>query len=238
MAKMVSGFGMNEVRRLATLEAMGIQSYISRSQLPGAALTRRLAIVGKPRAVEATTPAAVAAVTGAVQRPIQATVKPAPAEKPEPARPVAKQAPPRFALGVIVAAQWLWLEELPEPQMRTEQLQLIQAMAFALGGAKAEGAGSIRPEVEYFNWPLHTNQQLDQGIEAARSGVSGFIQRRLEQRQCRGLILLGARCAARVALEQLSCPQVVSTQSTARMLAEPLSKQQAWRDLRAVYSPA
>ena len=35
---------MNELRRMAYLDALGIDSYVSRSQLPGAALTRRLAI--------------------------------------------------------------------------------------------------------------------------------------------------------------------------------------------------
>jgi hypothetical protein len=151
-------------------------------------------------------------------------------------RPVEKQAPQRFVLGVIVAAQWLWLEELTATQMSPQQLQLVQAMAFSLAADTTGGAAQSRPEVEYFNWPLHTNQQLDLGAEAARSGVTGFIQRRLEQRQCRGLILLGHGCAARVGLEQLACPRVVSTLSTASMLAEPLCKQQAWRELQAAYT--
>jgi len=36
---------VNELRRMAYLEAMGIDGYISRTPLPGAAPTRRLAIV-------------------------------------------------------------------------------------------------------------------------------------------------------------------------------------------------
>jgi hypothetical protein len=37
---------MNELRRMAYLNALGVDCYVSRTQLPGAAVTRRLAIVG------------------------------------------------------------------------------------------------------------------------------------------------------------------------------------------------
>ena len=36
---------MNELRRMAYLDALGIDAYVSRGQLPGAAVTQRLAIV-------------------------------------------------------------------------------------------------------------------------------------------------------------------------------------------------
>ena len=36
---------MHELRRMAYLDALGVDSYVSRAQLPGAAATRRLAIV-------------------------------------------------------------------------------------------------------------------------------------------------------------------------------------------------
>ena len=39
---------MNELRRMAYLDALGVDSYVSRVQLPGAAATRRLAIVTAP----------------------------------------------------------------------------------------------------------------------------------------------------------------------------------------------
>ena len=39
---------MNELRRMAYLDALGIDSYVSRTQLPGAAVTRRLAILVTP----------------------------------------------------------------------------------------------------------------------------------------------------------------------------------------------
>ena len=39
---------MHELSRLAYLDAMGIDHYLSRSQLPGAAPTQRLAVVAGP----------------------------------------------------------------------------------------------------------------------------------------------------------------------------------------------
>ena len=48
---------MNEIIRAQYLQAMGIDGYVSRQQLPGAALTRRLAIVrSAPEPVVAKTP--------------------------------------------------------------------------------------------------------------------------------------------------------------------------------------
>ena len=36
---------MNEIRRMAYLDAMGIDAYVSRAHLPGAAVTQRLVII-------------------------------------------------------------------------------------------------------------------------------------------------------------------------------------------------
>ena len=123
-----------------------------------------------------------------------------------------------------------------------EQVQLVQAMAQALGGVQ-ESAGDAaqparaRPEVAQFDWPIHTNQQLDLGQEAARASVAGFVGRKLEQQHCRGLVLLGEACKVRVPLEQLDCPLIISTVSTAQMLANPALKKQAWRDLLPFVEP-
>ena len=89
-----------------------------------------------------------------------------------------------------------------------------------------------------FDWPIHKNRQFDQGEEAARSSVLGFIQRKLEQLQCQGLILLGAGCEGRLALSQLDCAQIVRTVSTAEILSNPLLKRQAWRDLQPAFRSA
>ena len=53
---------MNELRRMAYLDAMGVDAYVSRGQLAGAALTRRLVIVP---ARTATAPAAQSRIPAA-----------------------------------------------------------------------------------------------------------------------------------------------------------------------------
>ena len=50
-----------------------------------------------------------------------------------------------------------------------------------------------QPQVLQFDWPMHSNQQLDQGEESARAAVAGFIGRKLEEPGCRGLVLMGRR---------------------------------------------
>jgi hypothetical protein len=233
---------MNELRRMAYLDAMGIDAYVSRAQLAGAAVTRRLVIVPAPTtaapAMQSGMPAA--GDTAAAIDPVpQVAVRVPQIDKAEKA-PVApkvaatvprKDAVPPFSLVAISAGGWLWLEEMGGMPLATEQVQLVVAMAQALGVASKTQPGNKRPEVAHFGWPIHTNRQLDLGEDAARASVAGFIGRKLEQQQCRGLVLLGEACKARVQLEQLDCPLVVTAASSAEMLDNPLLKKQAWRDL-------
>ena len=238
-------FKHRELRRLASLEAMGIQSYVSRRQLPGAAVTRRLAVV-RSDAVESP-PVATEALSGAGGSPgvsllpqLGANARGATSDsRATPRRPPEVESRAsvalRFNLALMAAGEWLWLEEIEEDAMSPDQMLLVQAMARAL--LAVTGAGASNPaaaplQVEYFSWPLHDNRQLDQGEEAARYGVAGFLQRRLETRECSGLVLLGEACQARVSRELLNCRQVVAIAGTASMLADPLQKKQAWRELR------
>ena len=268
---------MNELKRRAYLDALGIDTYVSRGQLGGAAPTRRLAIVPAVSTLGAGddpgTAEVVARVPAERAPPVRvsadrvspdrvspdlaelpgrdaarlpridtATAAPAPAAAV--ATPRHQATVPRFSLAAIVAGGWLWLEELQGMPLAREQVQLVQAMAHALCEAadhadKARsgqaqpvqtGPAAARPEVTQFDWPIHTNQQLDIGEEAARASVAGFIGRKLEQRQCRGLVLLGQSCKARVPVDQLEVPTVTTAGST-ELLADARLKKQAWRDL-------
>ncbi len=243
---------MNELRRMAYLDALQIDCYVSRTQLPGAALTRRLAIVRTPveEAGATDTLGALTAPGGALparqpagftrpdfgldQRPKSAVV--------EPRREVSRDGEPvpRFSLSAIVAGQWLWLEELDGSALATAQVQLVQAMAQALlrsRGAGTDNTGPVsatsaaRPDIAQFDWPLHSNRQLDQGEGAARASVAAFVGRRLEQCGCRGLVLLGQACSRRVSLSQVAVP-AVSVASSAEILADPALKRKVWRDLQ------
>jgi hypothetical protein len=116
---------------------------------------------------------------------------------------------------------------------------LVKAMAQALASyaeysdeedAAGGGLGAVQVDVAQFDWPIHTNQQLDLGEEAARASVAGFVGRKLQQHQCRGLVLLGQACEKWVPLGQLQV-RSVATISSVQILARPELKREAWRDL-------
>lgn len=229
---------MNELTRTRYLQALGTEAYISRRQLPGAAVTRRLAIVRKPPArdipqdVSAPVSSAANAVAAPVKMPRLEAVPKAAAQESAAPQPAQRKEDPKFSLVAISCGGWLWLEEQTHESRLSDQLLLIQAMASALG-LMSQGEGG-RAQATQFEWPIHNNRQLDQGEQAARSSVAGFIQRKLEQLGCQGLVLLGAEGEGRLALDQLECSRLVRTLSTAQMLRNPLLKRQACRDLQQV----
>ncbi len=230
---------MNELRRMAYLDALGVDSYVSRAQLAGAAITRRLVIAKAPDSSKLAT----SAVSG-LSNNEDLSVRPRSVQA-EHANSSAHMgsgtielSPPsdsvsRFSLTAIVAGDWLWLEELAGP-LTTEQVKLVQLMAQALllyqHASEDAAAPAVQPEVAQFDWPIHTNHQLDLGEEAARASVAGFVDRRLGQYGCRGLILLGQGCVRRMAALQNSIV-TVSTVSSAEILINPSLKRQVWRDL-------
>jgi len=232
---------MDELTRSRYLQALGTDAYISRGQLPGAAVTRRLAIVCQsPRPLPQVAPAPAESTARSPKMPVKiprlATASATAGPEAAPVRPVNQNQGPEFSLVAISCGDWLWLEEQEDASRLPEQLMLVQSMAEALG--IAAGDAGKRPSSAQFDWPIHKNQQLDQGEEAARSSVAGFIQRKLEQLRCQGLVLLGAGCEGRLALNQLDCPRVVRTVSTAEILRNPLLKRQVWLDLQPLLHPA
>lgn len=233
---------MDELTRSRYLQALGTDAYISRGQLPGAAVTRRLAIVcqSSARPLPKVAPAPVESTARSPKVPVKiprlATVSATARPKAAPVRPVDQNQSLEFSLVAISCGDCLWLEEQEDASRLPEQLMLVQSMAEALG--MTAGDAGTRPSSAQFDWPIHKNRQLDQGEEAARSSVAGFIQRKLEQLRCRGLVLLGAGCESRLALNQLDCPQVVRTVSTAEILRNPLLKRQVWLDLQPLLQPA
>ena len=234
--------GSQEMRRLAYLDALGVDTYVSRGQLPGAAPTRRLAIVppahpvqpaGRPESIAqpATPPmprlnAGQPARSSQLDNAVSATA----------VTPASSVDVPRFSLTAIEAGNWLWVEELAGMPLTTEQVQLIKSMAGALGHAEgAVESAPGQPQVLQFDWPMHSNQQLDQGEESARAAVAGFIGRKLEESGCRGLVLMGRGCAGWV--PDLGF-QVAKIESSADILQQPGLKPAVWRALQALVTPA
>lgn len=250
---------MNELRRIAYLEVLGVDNYISRRQLPGASVTHRLTIVPTRQSpmitvglealsLEEVAPQAPPQSASRIRpdislSPRAATETPAPAAADAPgAEPV-----PRFSLCTMVAGDWLWLQDLGDLPLTAEQVQLVQAMANALRRASADrdanserpgatGAAS-KPDVAQFDWPMHTNRQLDLGEEAARASVAAFVSRRLEQHGCRGVVLLGQSTAGRVSVSEIAVC-AVQTASSSDILARPTLKPQVWRDLQPLRDKA
>ena len=232
---------MNELRRMAYLDAMGLDSYVSRGQLPGAAATRRLAIVRSSAAVPAPAVAIPAVETTPQPEEIRVPRIDSGSRKTRPSAPVkpgpAHGAPvPRFSLAAFVSGGWLWLEDLDGQPLAREQVQLIQGMSRAWARiVQPPAAGSEQqPIIAQFDWPIHNNQQLDQGEDAARAGVAAFIGRKLEQHECRGLVLLGSQTRQRVLPDALGKIPLGITEATLAMLADPTLKKQAWTDLLAL----
>jgi len=227
---------MNEVSRIAYLDAMGIDTYVARVRLPGAAAS--LPRVEPPRASDPAPPAMpTSLLRDALPGPADLTATrdsaaPSPPAMESGAQRASAGAVTRFSLAAIVAGRLLWLEELQDNPLAAEQVQLVQGMARALG------AGDEKPQVSRFDWPIHNNQQLDLGESAASAALAGFIGRKLEQLTCRGVVLLGEQCRLRVPLDQLGAATVVNTVSTAEMLLQPLRKKQAWRDLQPLRGQA
>lgn len=219
-----------ELKRLAYLEAMGMDSYVSRQPLPAAAASRKLAIVVKsasarPDQLESS-PAATASLIDDLQLDAVTVVESvAPAQAPHAG--ASSDIVESFSIVAIFAGGWLWLEELSGVPLATEQVQLVSAMARALK------LNSEKPLVAQFDWPIHTNQQLDLGPEAAISSLAGFVQRKAVEFKAGRVVVLGDACQQRLPNALDDSLQCVTTVSTRRMLSEPASKKQAWRDLSA-----
>ncbi|MEX5496652.1 energy transducer TonB, partial [Pseudomonas asgharzadehiana] len=121
--------------------------------------------------------------------------RPAPMAKPaiaEVAAPVAKAPvvpPPRFALQLLRAGRCLLLVELPTGerfQTRDPAYMLLKDMLRAAGLPDS-------PQIvgDPVRWPLLARGTMDQGPEAARDFVQGFVSARLEDEPCVCLWLIG-----------------------------------------------
>jgi hypothetical protein len=194
-------------------------------------------------------PAAVVART--IDRPRIEVPRPSPAGKFAPkvaqdddATPaVAKPAvvpPPRFSLQLLRAGSCLLLVELAtgEPfQSRDPSYLLLKDMLRAAGLPDS-------PQIigEPVRWPLLVRGHMDQGPEAARDFVQGFLYARVEEQPCTCLWLIGlpaVRFAAEVDAEAYYREFQVEGLGSAWVLPglellmdEPQRKADVWRAMR------
>ncbi|PXX60006.1 hypothetical protein SAMN02745900_04884 [Pseudomonas sp. URIL14HWK12:I8] len=198
---------LTEPRRRAYLSAMQVVHWLPRAELPFAAPSRPELLL--PQApVEAadfeirpTAPAASEAAPQArsgerpkieIPRPgstPKVAAKPAEVEVVAPTPRPAPVPPPRFSLQLLRAGSCLLLVELAtgQPfQSRDPSYLLLKDMLRAAGLPDA-------PQIigEPVRWPLLVRGNMDQGPEAARDFVRGFVQARLEDAPSTCLWLIG-----------------------------------------------
>ena len=182
---------------------MQVVSWLPRTELPFAAPSRSELLVLPEPPVEPviTRPAVKAAVAPGkpVERPKIEVPRPSvsrPVSKPVveaelapvPAK-VVQLPPPRFALQLLRAGRCLVLVELPTGgafQSRDPAYLLLKDMLRAAGLPDS-------PQIigEPVRWPLLRRGNVDQGPEAAREFVQGFLMARLEEAECACLWLIG-----------------------------------------------
>ncbi|VVN99964.1 hypothetical protein PS691_02551 [Pseudomonas fluorescens] len=186
---------------------MQVVNWLPRTELPFAAPSRPELLVMPEPLVEAVVPAPVASVpvvkvaAEPMARPVERTKievpRPTSASKPavqaqEASAPVARAPhvpPPRFALQLLRAGACLLLVELPTGeafQTRDPAYLLLKDMLRAAGLPDS-------PQIvgEPVRWPLLTRGTMDQGPDAARDFVQGFVSARLEDAPCVCLWLIG-----------------------------------------------
>ncbi|QXI48567.1 energy transducer TonB [Pseudomonas anuradhapurensis] len=199
---------LTEPRRRAYLSAMQVVHWLPRAELPFAAPSRPELLLpvapvedvdfqARPAPATNEAPAAPQARAGErpkieIPRPAslpKPAAKAAEAEEPVAATRPAPVPPPRFSLQLLRAGNCLLLVELAtgQPfQSRDPSYLLLKDMLRAAGLPDA-------PQIigEPVRWPLLVRGNLDQGPEAARDFVQGFVQARLEDAPCACLWLVG-----------------------------------------------
>lgn len=189
---------IGELRRRAYLTAMQVVSWLPRTELPFAAPSRAELLQPLPaEEVAVAQPVPAAAPTARVTEPAalatsqpRVQIKPVRAEPPvapvseaqEAAEPAPVKLPvPRFALQLYRAGNCLLLVELPtgEPfQSRDPAYLLLKDLLRAAGLPDA-------PQLlgEPVRWPLLARGNLDQGPQAAREFVQGYVMARVEEQE-------------------------------------------------------
>lgn len=241
---------MREPWRSHYLQALGVDVYVARGVLPGAAPSPvcewdwAALAAPQPEREQAPVPAPVAAVPTAarlapvveVNAPRRADTVPVPVVRAAAARPQ-DGAIPRFALSVAPSdCGILIVDEAPPAQAaRADYLRLLGNLLFALQRKNA----SVNLDV--FMWPMIRNAQIDQGADAAREAIAAYLHKQVQSRSIHTVLLLGdtaQRWLPAAVRPQLATTCVASSSAWA-CLRETALKRQLWNDIRhLVVAPA
>lgn len=254
---------MNASRRQHYLSAMGIESWLPRQQLPGAAAgpvyVRKIsqhsaALIDTPidvpaREVPASAPNRFASTMDSVAAPsvpVQSQYKLAgTAPKQDTTVPVPQQAAMPTTKASFQLAFYTWTADLlivDQGHDARLQQQLISNLLFALGHTSLQ-----RQTPDYFNWPVSGGRQTLS--MSPHEMVFGALQRMLEQHAPTHMLLMGELAVqhvlgvdddAWVAGKALDASPLyagvtlLTTHSTATLLEKPLLKAQTWQHLQAL----
>lgn len=207
-----------EMARRQALKAMGIVSYVSRYDLPGAAPAQRQSL----------SPPSAPAVTQTMDAP-RAKTPPNVPSQPVKSHTVSQSSVVKpagdavqFSMLIVSAGQFLWLEQLPDGLIRQDQLALINSMACAVSGTGFEMTQ------QQFDWPLRGNSALGSDAESAKQALQGLIQRMAREVDARRVVAMGD-CQF---LPDRIAQSAVSIPSTMAMLVDATHKQAAWQSLK------
>lgn len=218
-----------EMVRRQALEAMGIDVYVSRYDMPGAAPSVRRRVA--PIESSATMPTAS-------QVPVQHGMDPSSVPEPRESSVTASKrasgtAPSvslssartletvKFSMLLASAGPFLWVEQLADGLIRQDQLALINAMARAL-------SSDVSVRQQQFDWPMRGNSTLSGDAESAKQALHGLIQRMAREVDAKRVVVMGA-CSY---LPDRIAQSAVVIPSTMAMLRNSGLKREAWQALK------
>lgn len=246
-------------QRYATLQLMGIQVWVPRLSLPGAAPSPVCPWPDKPAAPSNKTVAIAPVATTPTQQARPESNKASPVVSPpqaltNPSASIAAPVQPAAAASLVQpleAEVWLlangWqlvLDKLPEPDMQPAAQQreaLIRLLHNLIKALYPEGLGISSQEV--FSWPL-PGVPLEAGHEGELSmALQAFLTgARFQQVQLAGCLVFGERLgqllpATQESVRRFFAPNLVS------LLNNPQAKQDFWQEagtsgLRALFASA
>ena len=214
-----------ELARRQALEAMGINVYVSRYDMPGAAPAVRQRLVQKEPAEVTTSdsPARAAIANAASTSPATRVSSVTTAERTSTrgVSPAKSTETVTFSMLLASAGPFLWLEQLADGLLRQDQLALINAMARAL-------SADVSVRQQQFDWPMRGNTALSGDAESAKQALQGLIQRMAREVNAKRVVVMGA-CPF---LPDRIAQSAVVIPATMAMLQNPALKREAWQALK------
>jgi len=214
-----------EMARRQALEAMGIDVYVSRYDMPGAAPAVRQRLVQKEPAEVTTSdsPARAAIANAASTSPATRVSSVTTAERTSTrgVSPAKSTETVTFSMLLASAGPFLWLEQLADGLLRQDQLALINAMARAL-------SADVSVRQQQFDWPMRGNTALSGDAESAKQALQGLIQRMAREVDAKRVVVMGA-CPF---LPDRIAQSAVVIPATMAMLQNPVLKREAWQALK------